>query len=80
MISFNLLKQFKEDLNKAVVNDIKSNRTKRLSIQNVIFFSGFLGTFILFKPFFIYYKGYFERLEKIEQLKRKNKFVLDKDN
>ena len=77
MRSFNPFKEFKKDFNKAVLNDIEISRTKKVAIKNIFLFCGFLGIFILAKPLFIYYKGYYERLEKIEQLKKNYKYVLD---
>jgi hypothetical protein len=75
--SFNLFKQFKKDLNKAVLNDIEISRTQKVAPKNIFLFCMFLGVFVMAKPVFIYYKGYSERMEKIKQLKRENKFVLD---
>jgi len=77
--SANLFKQFKNDLNKAVLNDIDISKTKKVAPKNILLFSLFLGMFVMAKPVFIYYKGYYERLEKINQLKRENKFVLNMD-
>ena len=77
--SANLFKQFKNDLNKAVLNDIEISRTQKVAPKNILLFSLFLGMFVIAKPVFIYYKGYCERLEKIKQLKRENKFVLNMD-
>jgi hypothetical protein len=75
--SSNLFKIFKNDLKKAVLNDIDISRTKKVTPKNIFLFSLFLGMFVMAKPVFIYYKGYCERVEKIKQLKRENKFVLN---
>lgn len=73
----NILKEFKKDFNKAVLNDIEISRTKKVSIKNVFIFMGFLFMFVNAKPMFIYYKGYYERIEKIKQLKQDGRYVLD---
>jgi hypothetical protein len=77
MKSFNILKEFKKDMDKAILNDIEISRTKKMAIKNIFLFIGFLGIFVVAKPMFIYYKGYYERLEKIRQLKKDGNFVLD---
>jgi hypothetical protein len=77
MRSFSPFIEFKKDLNQAILNDIEISRTKKMAVKNIFIFCTFLGIFVLAKPVFIYYKGYYERLEKINQLKKSNKYVLD---
>jgi len=77
MRSFNPFRDFKKDFTQAIFNDIEISRNKKMAVKNIFIFCTFLGMFVMSKPVFIYYKGYYERLEKIEQLKRSNKYVLE---
>jgi len=71
---FNILKKFNEDLKAAVIFDAKSPLNK--NTKSKLFFGLFLISYILSKPFYIYYTNYLLRLKKIEQLKKEGKFII----
>jgi hypothetical protein len=71
---------FKKDLNLAIFTSIKNDRFNKFNTKNIFIFGVFLGVFVLWKPVIIYYKGKFERINKIKQLKSEGKFVLDDQN
>jgi hypothetical protein len=69
----NLIRNFKRDLEIAIKNDIRRNSENASRLA----FIGFLLTgYIFSRPFMVYYHGYKERLNKIEDLKQDEKFVL----
>jgi len=72
---FNLLKEFKRDLNIVVLNEMNYSGSKK-GIGKIIFFGLFFTTYILSKPFYNYYKGRLERKYKIKELKKSGEYVL----
>ena len=72
---FNLLKEFKRDLNIVVLNEMNYSGSKK-GIGKIILFGLFFTTYILSKPFYNYYKGRLERKYKIKELKKSGEYVL----
>ena len=72
---FNLLKEFKRDLNIVVLNEMNYSGSKK-GIGKIILFGLLFTTYILSKPFYNYYKGRLERKYKIKELKKSGEYVL----
>lgn len=71
-MKFNLIKEFKKDLNDSVANNLRQSTNTKHTILFLIAF----GIFIFSKPYFMYYKGYLDRKRRIEILKKEEKWVL----
>lgn len=74
-IKLNIFKKFNEHIRAAVILDGKNVLNRNL--RNQLFFITFLALYVMSKPFYIYYIGYLKEQQKIKNLKKEGRFILD---
>ncbi len=73
-MKINFIKEFNKDLGIVISNKIQN---KDFTSKKGFYWGGFLLSYILLKPWYIYYKGKLERKVRLKKLKDEGKYILN---